>query len=53
MLCRAENEDDPRKCVKDGKEVTSCAMNFLRMVSRKMKTCSMVVFFQQILFLLA
>ena len=39
MLCRAENEDDPRKCVKDGKEVTSCAMNFLRMVSKKCNRC--------------
>ena len=29
MLCRWET-DDPRKCVKDGKAVTECSMNFFR-----------------------
>merc|ERR1711902_63335 len=30
-LCRHE-EKDPRKCVTEGKDVTSCAMNFFRQV---------------------
>ncbi|KAJ6640588.1 NADH dehydrogenase [ubiquinone] 1 alpha subcomplex subunit 8 [Pseudolycoriella hygida] len=36
MLCRQEL-DDPRKCIEEGKQVTSCTMNFFRMVK---KTCA-------------
>ena len=32
MLCRSENQD-PRKCLQDGKEVTACALDFLRKVN--------------------
>ncbi len=31
MLCRLE-EDDPRKCISDGKAVTSCAIDFFQKV---------------------
>ena len=31
MLCKDE-ERDPRKCINEGKEVTSCAFNFFRKV---------------------
>lgn len=30
MLCRTEYENDPRKCLLEGKEVTACAMEFFR-----------------------
>ncbi|CAG5129203.1 unnamed protein product [Candidula unifasciata] len=33
MLCRAE-EDDPRKCLNEGKEVTRCGFEFLRKVKK-------------------
>eukprot|EP00088_Acartia_fossae_P021558 TRINITY_DN2296_c0_g1_i1.p1 TRINITY_DN2296_c0_g1~~TRINITY_DN2296_c0_g1_i1.p1 ORF type:complete len:184 (+),score=59.78 TRINITY_DN2296_c0_g1_i1:43-594(+) len=33
MLCRAET-GDPRACLKEGKEVTSCSMNFFRAVKK-------------------
>merc|ERR1712168_18787 len=33
MLCTNE-EDDPRKCLKEGREVTSCAMGFLRKIKK-------------------
>lgn len=36
MLCKAELKD-PRKCLQEGKAVTSCAMDFFRKVK---KTCS-------------
>ncbi|EFA07408.1 NADH dehydrogenase [ubiquinone] 1 alpha subcomplex subunit 8 [Tribolium castaneum] len=36
MLCRNEL-GDPRKCVEEGKAVTSCALNFFRQVK---KTCA-------------
>lgn len=36
MLCKAELKD-PRKCLVEGKAVTSCAMDFFRKVK---KTCS-------------
>jgi len=32
MLCRQE-EQDPRKCISEGKEVTACTMNFFQDVS--------------------
>jgi NADH dehydrogenase (ubiquinone) 1 alpha subcomplex subunit 8 len=35
MLCRNEL-DDPRKCISEGKAVTSCALDFFRKVK---KTC--------------
>ncbi|KAL4229299.1 ndufa8 [Mactra antiquata] len=28
MLCRSENRDDPRPCINEGKEVTSCGLDF-------------------------
>ncbi|KAK7087084.1 ndufa8, NADH-ubiquinone oxidoreductase complex I 19kd subunit [Halocaridina rubra] len=31
MLCRKE-ENDPRKCINEGKEVTACALNFFRQI---------------------
>lgn len=31
MLCRNELKD-PRKCVNEGKAVTSCALNFFRKI---------------------
>ena len=31
MECRIEHKD-PRKCLKEGKEVTQCAVNFFKMV---------------------
>ncbi|KAK4297798.1 hypothetical protein Pmani_029802 [Petrolisthes manimaculis] len=33
ILCR-EEEKDPRKCLKEGKDVTSCALNFFRKVKK-------------------
>lgn len=33
MLCRDEL-NDPRKCISEGKAVTSCAMNFFRQVKK-------------------
>uniref|UniRef100_A0A0A9WYK5 NADH dehydrogenase [ubiquinone] 1 alpha subcomplex subunit 8 n=1 Tax=Lygus hesperus TaxID=30085 RepID=A0A0A9WYK5_LYGHE len=30
MLCRAENGKDPRKCLQEGKAVTSCSLEFFR-----------------------
>ncbi|KAL0859092.1 hypothetical protein ABMA27_010935 [Loxostege sticticalis] len=33
MLCRIE-EDDPRKCIKEGKVVTACTMEFFRKVKK-------------------
>lgn len=33
MLCRYEL-DDPRKCIDEGKAVTSCAMDFFRKVKK-------------------
>lgn len=30
MLCRAEYPQDPRKCLQEGKEVTSCSLEFFR-----------------------
>lgn len=36
MLCRNEL-GDPRKCIKEGKRVTSCAMKFFRELKN---TCS-------------
>jgi hypothetical protein len=36
MLCRRELKD-PRKCISEGKAVTSCALDFFRNVK---KTCS-------------
>lgn len=36
MLCRLEL-DDPRKCIEEGKVVTSCTMDFFRKVK---KTCA-------------
>jgi len=33
MLCR-EEEKDPRKCLNEGKQVTSCALNFFRQVKK-------------------
>lgn len=35
MLCRAEDQD-PRKCIQEGKEVTRCGFEFLRKLK---KTC--------------
>ena len=35
MLCREELQD-PRKCIKEGKDLTNCAMNFFRKLK---KTC--------------
>ena len=35
MLCRKE-EKDPRKCIEDGKAVTTCSLNFFRQLK---KTC--------------
>jgi NADH dehydrogenase (ubiquinone) 1 alpha subcomplex subunit 8 len=35
MLCRKELQD-PRKCISEGKAVTSCALEFFRKVK---KTC--------------
>lgn len=35
MLCR-EEEKDPRKCLKEGKDVTACSLNFFRKIK---KTC--------------
>ncbi|KAL3288443.1 hypothetical protein HHI36_002888 [Cryptolaemus montrouzieri] len=36
MLCRTET-NDPRACIKEGKAVTNCALNFFRQVK---KSCS-------------
>lgn len=36
LQCRQELKD-PRKCIEEGKQVTSCTMNFFRMVK---KTCA-------------
>lgn len=36
MLCKDELKD-PRKCIEEGKAVTSCALNFFRQVK---KTCA-------------
>lgn len=33
MLCRKELED-PRKCISEGKAVTSCALEFFRKVKK-------------------
>ncbi|CAL4093942.1 unnamed protein product, partial [Meganyctiphanes norvegica] len=33
MLCRQE-EKDPRKCIDEGKAVTSCALNFFRQIKK-------------------
>lgn len=33
MLCRDELKD-PRKCLKEGKEVTNCALQFFRLVKK-------------------
>lgn len=33
MLCRLE-EGDPRKCLKEGKAVTACTMEFFRKVKQ-------------------
>ncbi|CDW60234.1 NADH:ubiquinone dehydrogenase [Trichuris trichiura] len=33
MLCRSEFED-PRKCLKEGRDVTACGVEFLRMVKK-------------------
>ncbi|KAH9638164.1 hypothetical protein HF086_009192 [Spodoptera exigua] len=33
MLCRLE-ENDPRKCLKEGKAVTACTMDFFRKVKK-------------------
>lgn len=35
MLCRAEL-DDPRKCLKEGRDVTNCSLDFFRKIK---KTC--------------
>jgi NADH dehydrogenase (ubiquinone) 1 alpha subcomplex subunit 8 len=35
MLCKAE-EKDPRKCLKEGRDVTNCGLSFLQRVK---KTC--------------
>ena len=32
-LCRQENED-PRKCVNEGKAVTACSLNFFQQVKK-------------------
>ena len=31
MLCRDE-EKDPRKCLKEGRDVTACALNFFNQI---------------------
>ena len=36
MLCRKE-EEDPRKCIPEGKEVTRCGLKFLRKLKQ---TCA-------------
>ena len=33
MLCRFELED-PRRCVKEGKDVTNCALNFFKQIKK-------------------
>ena len=33
MLCRRE-EEDPRKCIKEGAAVTDCGVRFLQMVKQ-------------------
>lgn len=37
MLCRME-ENDPRKCIREGKAVTSCALKFFQVVKRNCAT---------------
>lgn len=34
MLCRDEENLDPRKCLKEGRDVTSCALSFFRLVKK-------------------
>lgn len=35
MLCRQEYKHDPRPCLQDGREVTACAMKFIREVNKE------------------
>lgn len=37
MLCRAE-EDNPGKCLKEGRDVTNCALNFFRLIKKSCHT---------------
>lgn len=34
MLCREEEKEDPRKCIAQGKDVTSCSFEFFRIIKK-------------------